>query len=170
MNHIEYWRLYQSSQFLHLAAVREALSLEWAEKLRAAAESHASWRTDIDWATVPGFFSLLNFLYTVTEIFEFAARLTQRGIYSGQVFVSIDIKKIRGFVLTPELDRAWSDVRAVNQENIGRVWELDSSELVANSAHIALQATAWFFERFNWLDPNVEVLRRDQEKFLAGRF
>jgi hypothetical protein len=170
MSHVEYWRFYQSGQFLHLAAVREVLSKEWTSQLRVAAKSHASWRTDVNWDQVPGFFSLLNFLYTVTEIFEFAARLAQRGIYAGQISVTIELKHIKGFVLTPEIDRAWSDVRAAAQDTIGKTWVVDARELVADSANTSLAVTGWFFERFNWLSPNVDVLKKDQQKFLAGRY
>jgi hypothetical protein len=170
MSHVEYWRFYQSGQFLYLGAVREALSKEWISQLRGAAQAHASWRTDVNWEQVPGFFSLLNFLYTVTEIFEFPARLAQRGIYAGQVSITIELKRVKGFVLTPEIDRAWSDVRATTEDTIGRTWTVDSRELLASSADISLAATAWFFERFNWLDPSVDVLKKDQQKFLAGRY
>ncbi len=168
MNHVEYWRLYQSAQFLHLAAVREVVP-QWHAQLRTAAESHGSYRTDVDWDKVPGYFSLLNFLFTVTEIIEFAARLAQRGVYPGEVTLAIELRNVRGFVLTPDLDRAWSGVLAASEPNIGRTWEYESRDLVAASAEIAVQVSAWFFERLGWLDPAVEVLRRDQQKFLEGR-
>jgi hypothetical protein len=38
--HSEYWRFYQSKQFLHLFAVREATESAWAEKLRITAMGH----------------------------------------------------------------------------------------------------------------------------------
>lgn len=168
--HIEYWRLYQSGQFLHLHAVREALEPEWRAKLRRAAQSHASWRTDINWDNVPGYFSFLNFLYTVTEVFEFAARIAQRGVYTGQLDITIELKGIKGFVLTPELDRAWSDVRASSQDRISKTWTADARDLIAGSADLSVTATAWFFERFGWLNPAIEVLRKDQTKFLKGQW
>lgn len=168
-SHIEYWRLYQSAQFLHLFVVREAVEPQWRAQLRDAAESHGSYRTDVDWDKVPGYFSLLNFLYTVTEIFEFAARLVQRGVYPGELAVTVELKNVKGFVLTPDFDRAWSDVRAASEANIGRTWQLESRELVSASSEVSLQASAWFFERLGWLEPAVQVLQRDQEKFLAGR-
>ena len=169
LGHVEYWRLYQSGQFIHLFAVREALVAEWHAQLRAAAISHASDRADVDWDRVPGYFSLLSFLYTVTEIFEFAARLAHRGVYTSTIAVTIELKKVRGFVLTPDLDRAWSDIRAASEDQIGRAWLIENRELISASSEVSLRATTWFFERFGWLEPSVQVLRRDQEKFLAGR-
>ena len=168
-NHIEYWRLYQSGQFLHLFAVREAASKEWHDQLRHAAQTHASHREDLNWNGVPGYLSMLNVVYTVTEIFEFAARIAQRGTYTGTIGVTIELKKIRGFVLTPELDRPWSEVRRASDGDIGRSWSFESRELLSASADLSLKACAWLFERFGWLEPSTEVLRRDQQKFLAGR-
>jgi hypothetical protein len=168
MSHVEYWRFYQSGQFLYLAAVREAVEPQWRAQLRHAAESHGSY-VDMNWDTVPGYFSLLNFLYTVTEIIEFAARLAQRGVYPGEIALAIELRKVSGFVLTPDLDRAWSGVRQTFEPNIGRTWNYESKDLVAASAEIGIQVSAWFFERLGWLDPSVEVLRRDQKQFLEGR-
>jgi hypothetical protein len=141
---------------------------QWRTKLRNAAESHGSYRNDVNWDNVPGYFSLLNFLYTVTEIVEFAARLAQRGVYPGEIELTIELRKVSGFVLTPDVDRAWSGVRETFEPNIGRTWRYQSRDLVAASADIALQVSAWFFERLGWVDPAVEVLRRDQKKFLDG--
>ena len=169
MNHIEYWRLYQSAQFIHLFAVREAVEPQWRARLRHAAESHGSYVKEVDWDKVPGYFSLLNFLYTVTEIFEFAARIAQRGLFTGEVVLTVELKNVSGFVLTPDVDRAWSGVRAASEAVIGRSWQIESRELVSSNSEVAVQATAWFFERLGWLEPALEVLRRDQEKFLAGR-
>jgi hypothetical protein len=168
MHHVEYWRLYQSAQFLHLFVVGEAVQPQWRAQLRDAAESHGSY-IDLNWDKVPGYFSMLNFLYTVTEIFEFASRLAQRGVYTGELALTVELKNVKGFVLTPDMDRAWSGVRAATEATIGRTWQYESRDLVAASSEIAVQASAWFFERLGWLDPAVEVLRRDQEKFLAGR-
>ncbi len=41
--------------------------------------------------------------------------------------------------------------------------------LVAENAQKALESILWFFERFGWLSPSKEVIRRDQENLLKGR-
>ena len=169
-NHMEYWKLFQSGQFLHLQAVRESLDADWKTKLEGAARSHAHWRADVDWETVPGYFSLVNFIYTVTEVFEFAARIAQRGVYTGEVAISIGLHGVRGFVLTPELDRAWMDYRALSENTLEQTWTVESRALIAGSRDAAASALVWFFERFDWQSPNTDMIRRDQEKFLAGRW
>src|SRR5436309_4044427 len=37
---VEYWRLYQSGQFIHLAAVSEAVQQKWQEQLKRDTMSH----------------------------------------------------------------------------------------------------------------------------------
>jgi len=55
----EYWRFYQSGQFLHLFSIREAIESEWREKLQREMQSHRILSDgEIDWESVPGFFQL----------------------------------------------------------------------------------------------------------------
>jgi hypothetical protein len=169
MGHREYWRFYQSKQFIHLFSVREATEQGWAEKLRADTVSHLSYLTDINWDEVPGFISLTNFLYCVTEIVEFAARLCQAGVYRGVVDLNIQLRRIGGFVLTTTWERAWSEFRAPSDDTLGKGWSIEAEALLADSAQRALEITLWFSERFGWLDPSVEVIRKDINDYLEGR-
>jgi hypothetical protein len=41
--------------------------------------------------------------------------------------------------------------------------------LVADAAGEALRLVAWFFERFGWHDPPMEIFKKDQQQFLEGR-
>jgi len=80
MGHHEYWRFYQSSQFLHIFAIKEERDKRWREILNSAMRSHLS-HLDINWENIRGYFSITNFIYTITEIIEFATRLCQYGLY-----------------------------------------------------------------------------------------
>lgn len=165
--HTEYWRLYQSGQFIHLYSVREATEPGWKEKLAAGARAQCIEK--IDWTNVPGFISFENFIYGVTEIFEFAARLSQRGLYKGQLEIAIAVKGIKGFVLTTGPERCWSKYHAASADLIENSWKISSDELVASSAQKSLAAMEWFFERLGWLSPEMVPVRKEQEKFLARR-
>jgi hypothetical protein len=171
MGHLEYWRFYQSGQFLHLFSVREQSEPEFRQHLEALTRSHLGWgdMKDFDWSNVPGFISITNFLYTVTEVFEFAARLCTKGIFEKKAILRIELQKVKGFVLTTEWNRAWYNYYAADQDQIARRWELPADILVSQSAEQSLAAVIWFFERFGWRDPSIEVLRQDQENFLKGR-
>ena|SRR3989338_6212869 len=166
--HKEYWRLYQSGQFLHLFSVREATDSAWREKLEHQAKAHdIDHEGEIDWSKVPGFFSILNFIYTVTEVFEFSSRLCQKGLYTGAPIISIQLNGIKGFVLMTDLDRAWHGYYAASQDLLEHSWQVRSDVLIADSAAQALNAIDWFFQRFNWLNPSKQILREDQRKFLT---
>lgn len=169
MGHKEYWRLYQSGQFINLFSIKEAAEKEWRIKLEEVTKGHLHHLKDIDWSKISGFISIINFLYTVTEIFEFGARLCQKGLYRGTVTITIELRAIKGFVLTTEGPRHWDSYYAANENVLGRTWFLKSDVLVAESAERSLKAVLWFFERFGWLSPPVETLRADQQSFLKGR-
>ncbi len=167
--HREYWRFYQSGQFLHLFGVREATETEWRQKLQMEMKSHLSFMKDIDWDQVPGFISFINLIYSMTEIFEFAARLCQAQVYDGVLNIDIRINGIKGFVLAPEGGRVWHSYYAASENELSRSWSLQSDVLVAESAEKSLTAIIWFFERFGWLSPSQEVIRGEQNKFLKAR-
>lgn len=169
---LEYWRFYQSGQFLHLISVHETTNPAWREQLKTTirGQLYRDGEDQHDWNQTPGFFSVLNFLFTVTEVFEFAARLCEKDVYRGRMNISIEIRQINGFVLVHEWGRAWINRYAATQENLGHEWKLTREELLAQSKEHSLAATRWFFERFGWLNPSDQVLRSDQEKFLNRQF
>ena len=171
MSHNEYWRFYQSGQFIHLFSIRESTEGDYKEKLRTDMKSHRIFDDKkIDWDSVPGFFSIINFIYNVTEIYEFAARLCQSDIYSGKVNIQIDIKGIKDFILTASGDRLWTNYYAASQNVLTRTHEVDSKQLIEASKDISLEAIVWFFERFGWMEPPMRVIRQDQENLIKGKF
>jgi hypothetical protein len=166
--HVEYWRLYQSGQFIHLFAVREAADLEYRAKMERLAQ-HNPATCDAELTSIRGFIDFINALYTLTEIFEFATRLSQRGLYDRALTISVELKGVKGFVLgTSDFDRAWHGYYAAGREVLGRSWDLTIRDLVSASAEYSLKATTWFFERFGWLDPSLDLLKTEQERFLRG--
>ncbi|MBF0329946.1 MAG: hypothetical protein HQL10_12370 [Nitrospirae bacterium] len=170
LGHYEYWRFYQSGQFLHLFSVREATETEWRKKLEAEMRSHLSSMSDIDWETVPGFISIVNFTYNVTEIYEFAARLCQSQVYQGPINIKIELRGIKGFVLSAPWKRAWYSYYAASEDILERTADYESDDLVASSKEAALESIVWFFERFGWLNPTPSVISNDQENLIKGRY
>jgi hypothetical protein len=170
--HNEYWRFYQSSQFIHLFSIHEDANPEWKEQLRSTAKAHLTWGNDKgrDWSQVPGFIHIPNFLYTVTEVFEFAARLCEKGVYRRQLSISIGLSKINGFILAHNWDRAWMNRYEATEVNLTNEWRVTPEELLSRNKEHALTAVLWFFERFGWLNPSKEILTRDQDNFINRRF
>lgn len=167
--HLEYWRFYQSTQFLHLFSVRESTEEGWRSKLQEQTASHLSHVPDVDWAKVPGFISIINFLFNVTEIIEFATRLCQAQVYKGNLNISIQINRIRGFVLTTDLNHMWDIYCVAGEDSLAKTWTIDSESLIASSPQYSLDIIIWFFERFGWLNPSIDILRKDIDNYLKGR-
>lgn len=168
MGHLEYWRFHQSTQFLYLGSVRERTEPGWDEKLRQQAQSHFR-RLGFDAANAPGFFHLHNFIYTVTEYFEFASRLCQAEVYEGSLELSIALRGTEGYVLTTGPDRVWYELHRSPSQDIGNTWTLSTTDLVTKAKDKSLEAIVWFFERFGWMELSPEVLKSEQESFLAGK-
>lgn len=168
MGHFEYWRFYQSTQFIYLGSIRERTERDWDQRLRTEAQSHFGY-LGFDASNVPGFLSIKNSIYTVTEYFEFASRLCQAEVYEGALDISIGLHGVNGFVLTTDPDRFWHRVYQSTADDLEKVWTLSTTDLIASSHNKALEAIVWFFERFGWTQVSTEVLRRDQEDFLANR-
>ncbi len=172
MENYQYWRFYQSGQFLHLFSVREVTEDEgkWKEKLLSDLQSHLFRHQDISWKDIPGFISITNFIYNVTEIFEFAARLCQSQVYTGTLTIKIDIKGIKDFALSAPVQHIMHYYYATSENVLSKTIEVNTEQLIAASQDISLSSIVWFFERFGWMSPSEDVIRYDQENLLKGRF
>jgi hypothetical protein len=169
-SHCEYWRFYQSGQFIHLFSVRGEKDTEWRKKLQDDMRDHLSHRTDIAWENVPGYVSTIEFVHNITEIYEFAARLCQSQIYSGTINIQIQLKGIRGFILSASWERNWFNHYAAGENILTNSADFESDQLVATSREAALNAIIWFFERFGWHNPARDTISHDQEDLVKGRF
>jgi hypothetical protein len=166
----EYWRFYQSGQFLHLLGVEEATNARWRTHLADLTRRRVFVAPGVDFSAVPGFISITRLLYTVTGVFEFAARLAERGVLGDSCTVAINLRGVKGFLLTVgDADRFFRRYREAGQDDLGREWKCEKQALLAESAELALAASRWFYERFGWMEPGMDILKRDQENFLAGR-
>ncbi|MFA6583630.1 MAG: hypothetical protein WCS77_04965 [Elusimicrobiaceae bacterium] len=165
--HLEYWRFYQSGQFLHLFAIREIFEPRWQDVLKEHVQKKMGWDRNINWSDVRGYISIENFIYRMTEIFEFAARLATQEIYKGSLYVCVELKGVENFVLSSDSRSEWHGYYASVEDSLGFSWKLECREIISDSPRHAIRACMWFFERFGWLSPPPEVLKREQEIFLS---
>src|SRR5690606_19104328 len=152
------------------SALREATEGGWKEKLQQDTMVHLRHKQDVDWDKVPGFISLVNLVYTVTEFFEFAARISQAGIYQGSVEISIDLNKIQGYVLTTDGNKFCRQYCVANEDHLSKTWNISSESLIAGSQDHSLNAIVWLCECLGWMSPNIDAIRGDQQKLLQGRY
>lgn len=164
----EYWRMYQSGQFIHLFTTRESVP-EYKQRLMGVTRDHLRHLREIRWDQITGYINIQNTLYTLTEIFEFCARLCQAGLYKGTITVSVQLRQVKGTLLTTDWNRAWFNYYAAAEPTVGHVWKMRTDQLISESSAYSIRAAIWFFERFGWLDASSEQLKRDQEEFLNKR-
>lgn len=167
MGHLEYWRFYQSAQLVYLSSLRETTEPDWDRKLRQGAAHRIVVPADFDWSGVPGFIEMRNFIYTVTEVFEFAARLGLDLGHPEAMSVTIALNNIRGFVLAvDDVRRGWWEYCFAQVDSLEHVWVTKVADLAGDSSAASLRAITWFFERMGWDHPNVEAIRQDQAEVL----
>lgn len=164
--HFEYWKLFQSGQFVHLLALHEATA---PDHVGAAQKAAAEMPGGIP-ETVKGSVNILWLLHTVTEVHMFAASLAAEGDYAGNIAIELQLVNAAGFILTADSRRAWWLFCQNTQNPLGREWTYTAETLVKGAGPKALDATSWFLERFGWRDPNIQQLQGDQEKLLRREF
>jgi hypothetical protein len=161
--HIEYWRLFQSGQFIHHFAFWE--DYEPHENLDAANRRFGN----ANGFTARTFLDPVGMLYTLTEIYQFASRLALAGILGAACTVELALLGTLDRVLwTTDPGRAWFGLYRCTQTDIARPAHRPTSvDIIERPDAMALEAALWFFERFGWHDPPVSSLRDDQARFLA---
>jgi hypothetical protein len=157
-NHIEFWRMYQSGQFLHYFAVRE----DWSE--------YDGWGITTNRNIKPGEFLNITgeVTYELTEIFEFLSRLAKNGIYNEGVQVSISLNHTKGrklAVMDPRRAPLFDEYKT-SLDNIQFVKKFTGDEILINPKDLALEAILYIFDRFGWHNPPIGVLKSDQENLL----
>jgi len=168
--HIEYWRFYQSAQFIHLFSVNEVADTDWHQKLLTDTKGHLSHYRDLNLDEAPGFMSTVNILRTMSEIVEFAARLAAAGVYEGSVIIDISLVKVKGLVLTTDWNRAWHEYYSASESTVKRRKVVNIEELISSPVAITHEWTAWVYQCFGWLNPSAEVIKKDIEEYRAGRY
>lgn len=159
----EYWRFFQSGQFIHLFSF-------WEEKHSFPGGRAPRLRSKPADFRESGYVDIVETLYTSTEIFEFAARLAQRGAYTQGMNVSIQLNGIRNRLLV-SLDpmRMWHSFCPANVDSLSRRNEFRTGELMSRSPELARDFALWLFERFGWVDVPPEFIVGEQRKLLAPK-
>ena len=165
--YLEYWQFYTSGQFTHFFSMREDYHIDEDKKKWIRKSFHFS---TLDNSYVR-FLSLLSTLYSITEIFFFAANLTKRAQLNGEIEIIIELGKTNGRTLFfwGEGFRDLPTAYTCKYEPILKEVIVDSADLLSDPATLALDLTIDIFKEFNWKDPNRAVFLQDQQKFLKGR-
>lgn len=166
---IEYWRFYQSAQFIHYFSVYE----DYPEVMRRVKErGYFPLIVSFSPSEEPsGYLSIFSTLFRITEIYEFAMRLAQKGVIEPNVYISIKLRGIKNhqlifFDLGRMLRKAY--VSAIDEINLEPLL-IGTEELLAKGHEEAINQTIHLFERFNWVDPPRNIMVEEQKKLLERR-
>jgi hypothetical protein len=163
---IEYWRFYQSAQFIHYFSVEEDYP-----EVKERAIDRITGGMGFGTSREPsGYISIFSTLFRITEIYEFAMRLAQKDIMAPGVYISITLHGIKNYQLF-----TWDQQRHFPRTFVAAIGEipLESTmgieELLAKGHDEAINQTIYLFERFNWVDPSREIMIEEQKKLLERR-
>jgi hypothetical protein len=161
----EVWRFYQSGQFANYFACPE----DWWKE-----DPITSW--EAKQYTSGQALEVLMALFRLTEIYEFAARLAQKGVFGDELILTVSLHGM--------LERRLITLHAMLEldlyEPVCKMPDLllekglPVKELVATASELSLDHALWIFERFNWRDVKkstgaLDVLRSEQKKLLERR-
>ncbi len=118
-----------------------------------------------------GYLDAISALWTITEVFEFAARLAQKVDLGDSVSVTIQMVGVKDRVLfASDPARDFSRPYIASEPTLGREWPVSTEQLLSESSELALNAAEWFFERFQWMDAPRQVLADIQRRLLERKF
>lgn len=151
--HKEYWRMFESSQFIHCRALQE----DWAD--------NDPWATGLihDPLTVLG---ITMTTWLLAEVFEFLARLAGDGLYAEGVDVSISLHRTKGrklWVDGPERAPLASE-RAADVDVITYKRQLRNEEVFDQKVRAA-QVALHIFQRFRFMPPEAQILTLIEELY-----
>ena len=155
-HHVDAWRLHRSGQLV----IFRSLAHDWRDQSSVHPPGNG-WQ--------PGqFLSVGDAVFTFTEVFELAARMS--GVLPGSdaMVVKIDCQGIEKRVLhvdDPRRAPLFFDY-AATIPSFEQEWELDRAVLMATARDLAVVGARELFLRFGW-HADIEVLRGNQAE-LAG--
>lgn len=154
--YIEYWRFYRSGKFIHVFALHEDyIDMEKALPIRYPQRPKRA-----------GYLGFISATYQVTEVFEFAARLANKGALDPKAFVSIGLHSVKDHQLIAfDTSRFLGDDYVYTSDGpIVIEKEIPEQDLIAKPDEFALDYIVEIFERFQWNNPPRQVLSEDQKK------
>ena len=160
-NHLELWRIYQSSQFIHYLALREA----WKDS------DEFSNSGAINGESPEKYVSVVGSLWTLTEIFEFSFSMYNEGLYQDGCNIEISLRNCAGAELyIDDFSRVgFSYPRETSAESLDFAISLSSVDLKNANPELSLNVAKDFFDKFGWESP-IDLLKNDQQRLLTKSF
>lgn len=159
--HKEFWRMYQSGQFINYRGLWE----DWHD------EEHSFLSSE------PKILKMVNLgvshtIFQITEIYEFLLGLVKESVYREGLKLSIILCNTENRKLWLEeslsLRIPFMEEKNTIAQSIEFKKEYSEMEVIENSSELAIVAILHFFARFDWM-PSEDLIRKDQQDFLKRR-
>jgi hypothetical protein len=148
---LEYWRYYQSGQFVHHFSMTE----DWEIMPKTGLKG-----LEVVWT-----------IYRLTEAMFFVSRLATAGVLRDRFKIIIELIDTQDRELfIYESGRSLWQKYVCNMSTVSIEKELDTNDAISNYNSIALEFANHIFNRFNWNEVPMEVLIQDQKNLLSGRY
>ncbi len=147
-HHIEFWRMYKSTQFLHYKALREDLTDDIPEKPNGP------------------FIGVGTSIYTMTELVEFAFRLFRAGLYKegAQIHVTIGNTQGRQLWIDDPMRMGFSYPRKTAADKIEVQRDLSAADFETEPMDISSEMIVELFDHFGWTVDRSRI-QTDQARF-----
>lgn len=155
----EFWRMYQSGQFIHYVSTH----YDWLANLYI----QNRWMRDDEQPKGP-VLGILDATYEITEIFQFLKKLTESGIYNEGVNVNISINNTKGrhLVVDGPSRIPFTTPKQTQEEILTFEKTYSKDEVIMEVKILAMEVVRHFFIRYNWLDPNVNQIKQDIDNLI----
>lgn len=143
-HHVESWRFYQSGQLVFLGGMK----LDWADQ--------SSWGAPEWIPTDHPLLGVVESLWTLTEAFELAARLSTTKAGSDSLVIEVEAGCLKGRELFVDDQRRGALLHShiATLDTFTKQHELDRDELLADVDGAARAAARDLFARFGWSAPD----------------
>jgi hypothetical protein len=166
--HFEFWKFYLNGQFVHYFSMVEDYRMKKKDKERVCISFAFSKLEQEN----PRFLSIINALYTITEIFLFAANIAKAANFGDKTEIVVELGNVdrRTLFFWDESYRMLNKPYTAIYQPITESIVVQTEDLIGNPAGLALDFAINIFKDFNWKDVNKEVFVGDQKKLIEKRF
>lgn len=162
-NHIEFWKMFRSGQFIHYLALRE----DWTNDLRY----RNIWQRDDLIPDAGEVLGVTGTIFQITEIYTFLARLCSNGMYKSGVKVNISLNNTENrYLVLESFDRVgFSTPKRTAAPIIKFDKTYSPEEIIKDANTIAVHVITELFQVFQWENPNIEMIKLDQDRLITGK-
>ncbi len=138
-SHVEIWRAFRSGQFVY----RGGIWTDWLDQSPLQPQR-------VNWT--PGTrLPIISTLWSVTEYLEFAARYSQTEAGADDMFVRLDLSKLRGRHLHGDDERRWfGEYGPANLRAFSFSRQLGRSQLITEARQLAISCAQELFAAFGF--------------------